>query len=381
MKIQAKVIAHSKNEFGDELVSFVVTFPRIVLAEAKTHRLISQDGTVLEEDISLNIEQSFSRNSASSRAIPTNKMIQSLRENPFIPIAWQKEHKGMQGTEYITNPEEIAIEENEWLSDLDYAIQAAEARLARGVTKQIANRPLEAFMWHTVVITTSKEGLDNFFDLRCPQYSVGPDRYNGHEVVYKSRKELQLSQFKIVQQHWSDDELFWLTHNKGQAEIHMMALAESMYDAYNESVPELLYPGQWHIPYKKEIKELYDEANLWTYDGEDLIPNVAYVSSVMCARVSFTVPGHDLSEWSLTKYITKALDLANAKPLHASPFEHAAYSMSRSERENYIKGKISTYIGDRGMKTVNHDIPKDVQGWCRNYRGFVQLRHIIETRK
>ena len=44
--------------------------PRIILAEFNTHRL-------------------FSRNSASSRAIPFKKMVQSVLENPFIPIAWQ----------------------------------------------------------------------------------------------------------------------------------------------------------------------------------------------------------------------------------------------------------------------------------------------------
>lgn len=41
----------------------------------------------------------FSRNSASSRAIPFNKMVEMVRTDPFIPIAWQKDLKGMQGIE------------------------------------------------------------------------------------------------------------------------------------------------------------------------------------------------------------------------------------------------------------------------------------------
>ena len=80
--ISAKIIADSKCPRGHRLTTFIVTFPRIVLAEFNTHRM-------------------FSRNSASSRAIPFKRMVKMLEENPFIPIAWQKDHKGMQGVEYL----------------------------------------------------------------------------------------------------------------------------------------------------------------------------------------------------------------------------------------------------------------------------------------
>ena len=82
MKISAQIVADSKNEFGDRITTMLVTFPRYILAELNTHRM-------------------FSKNSASSRAIPFVKMLKSVKENPFIPIAWQKDHPGMQGTEYL----------------------------------------------------------------------------------------------------------------------------------------------------------------------------------------------------------------------------------------------------------------------------------------
>lgn len=53
--IKAEIIADSINQYGNRITSFVITFPRIVLAEFNTHRALS-------------------RNSASSRAIPFNKM-------------------------------------------------------------------------------------------------------------------------------------------------------------------------------------------------------------------------------------------------------------------------------------------------------------------
>ncbi len=87
-KIEAKIIADSKNEFGNRITTMILTYPRIIHSEFMTHRM-------------------FSRNAASSRAVPAAKLIQAVKDNPFIPLAFQKQHSGMQGTEYITDPKEI----------------------------------------------------------------------------------------------------------------------------------------------------------------------------------------------------------------------------------------------------------------------------------
>ena len=71
-KISAEIVAHSLSPQGDELISVLCTFPRIILAEVNTHRMLS-------------------KNTSSSRAIPFNKMVEAVQNNPFIPIAWQKE--------------------------------------------------------------------------------------------------------------------------------------------------------------------------------------------------------------------------------------------------------------------------------------------------
>ena len=78
--INATIIADSKNEFGNRITTFVVTFPRIVLAEAKTHRILNLDDSKIEvmEDISVNSDINFSRNSASSRAVPFKKMVKMV---------------------------------------------------------------------------------------------------------------------------------------------------------------------------------------------------------------------------------------------------------------------------------------------------------------
>ena len=73
-KIKAEIVGHSLSPQGDELISVLCTFPRIILAEVNTHRMLS-------------------KNTSSSRAIPFKKMVESVQNNPFIPIAWQKHIK------------------------------------------------------------------------------------------------------------------------------------------------------------------------------------------------------------------------------------------------------------------------------------------------
>jgi len=181
----AKIVADSIMSEGHRLTTLEVVMPRIVLAEFNTHRALS-------------------RNSASSRAIPLHKMIKMVQDNPFMPLAWMKEHSGMQGTEYFgneetfasTNPMDkfassvnadpatglepggakriISLLEERWLWLRNIAIQEAKAlnncgvlyhpdgdkdKLTgdgRGLTKQMCNRLLEPWMWHKVLCSATE---------------------------------------------------------------------------------------------------------------------------------------------------------------------------------------------------------------------------------
>lgn len=350
--IKAEIVADSLSPQGDRLISVLATFPRIILAEVNTHRMLS-------------------KNTASSRAIPTPKMLQSLEEYPFIPIAWQKEHKGMQGTEYITDPVEIQREIDDWLEDRDYAVSKAKKRLERKVTKQISNRPLESFMWTTMLITGSQEGWDNFFDLRCPQYQTPVSQTIEPQRSWKDLMDNHSNPIneKILGDN-KDNILFKLQHNKGQAEIHMMALAECIYDAVNESIPKQLKDGEWHIPFEDRINLLEIDlpgkqgtAFRWNMQKNTQIPLNVLVSTAMAARTSYTVVG-DEREFGYDKQIKLHDELISRKPLHASPMEHCARAMS--DKQYHI-----TY----GTKAEN----SKGNGWCRNYKGFIQYRHILET--
>lgn len=338
--IKAEIVADSKNEFGNRITTMVVTFPRIILAEFNTHRM-------------------FSRNSASSRAIPFAKMVKSVKENPFIPIAWQIDHKGMQGNRYITNPEAIKCLERKWLNGLDNTIaDIEETRVMYGIdpqyltdfdeeediliTKQLCNRPLETYMYHTVIVTATE--WENFFALRCPSYGG----------QFRSKKDY----LKVWSTTFPLDALAWFRENKGQAEIHMMALAEAVWDAYNESIPKELKAGEWHIPYNDKIVALMKEDGAFESYLQDLheheiegtddevwsTNHKVIVSSMMCARTSYTVVGEDQKPWTFDKYLENGDKLITAKPLHASPLEHCAKAMN--SQEHYTsRGRSGNFIG------------------------------------
>lgn len=238
-EIKVEIVADSINQQGDRLTSLVLTYPRIIHAEMMTHRM-------------------FSRNASSSRAVPVDKMIKAVRENTFCPFEFQKSHEGMQGSEYFTGAEKQECV-NLWLESAELALQQAEKMKAKGISKQIINRILEPYQYYTILITGSKEGWDNFFKLRCPQYEYivnGEKNYSKSwkDYIEVGKKILDKKDFEITK-CWEADTLDKLKLNKGQAEIHMMMLSEKIYDAIQESVPIQLKPNEWHIPMIKIIED------------------------------------------------------------------------------------------------------------------------------
>ena len=349
-KISAKIVADSISPQGDRLISVLCTFPRIILSEVNTHRMLS-------------------KNTSSSRAIPFKKMVEAVQENPFIPIAWQKEHTGMQGYEYITDPEMLEALNRNHLEARDYAVAMASHGTDLGTTKQICNRYLEPFMWTTMLITGSKEGWDNFFNLRCPQYSWQ------NEGNFKSWKDLVKFHFNNgASRNWIDEleqttTLERLQNNKGQAEIHMMALAESIYDAVNESTPKQLQAGEWHIPFEDKIDliDWLDEVNNDGHldgdlDEQDRLFEIdkVKISTAMAAHTSYTVVGNEPVK-SVKKWIKLHDDLISYDPPHSSPMEHCCVCVTDEDYNKSFKG--------------------EEKGWFRNYKGFKSYRQIIEESK
>ena len=347
-KISAQVVADSLNEHGQRVTSYVLVFPRIILAELNTHR-------------------TFSRNSASSRAIPFKKMVEKCKNDPFIPIAWQKDHSGMQGTKYITDTQTLEFLNINHLEARDSAIESAQMQSELGLTKQLCNRLLEPFMWHTAIVTATE--FENFFKLRCPKYRFFVD---GEAKDFRSRKDALETCPDLMDAGIHSkpmDEMDWLISNQGQGEIHIMELAEQMWDAMNESIPKQLKAGEWHIPFGDKIdvfrivqafQDKYPAENepegYRTKEKFDFYVSEAKlkIATARCARVSYlNYEGTDDYEKDIKLYETLS------QSGHWSPFEHCAQAMSEEEYHITYGSKAENAVGN---------------GWCGNFRGFVQKR-------
>lgn len=342
-KISAKVVADSKNQSGDRLTTMEIVIPRMILAELNTHRM-------------------FTRNSASSRAIPFKKMKREVTENLFTPIAFQKSHSGMQGTEYFEGFQDT-VRVFAWKLASKMAILGSSILFKLGVTKQLANRILEPFMYHRVLLSFTESG--NFLNLRSPDYQF---KTSYGDIHYKSKKHflafVPLPDEAKNYDNWTD--LDWLKRNKGMSEIHIMDLAEKMVDALNESIPKKLKGGDWHVPYGEDFdyEKLGEITSQYYKDNPEEIVDVQkwtnQIAIARCARLSYQTLGDN-------PVIDYEKDLALYKSLkdsgHFSPFEHVAKS-----------------IGPEGYREFSRSTPGRVEyGWCLNFRGFIQERFLLEN--
>ena len=368
-KIEAEIVRHSLSPQGDELISVLVTMPRIILSEMNTHRMLS-------------------KNTSSSRAIPFKKMVEAIENDPFIPIAWQKHHSGMQGNEYwdVTIKGEIGELDHtnipaKWLRARDTAVTMAEVLHdgPQGVTKQLANRLLEPFMWTTMLITGSREGWNNFFNLRCPSYVT---ESTGEKTFYKSKKDA----IRDYPNAELNTELHWFKANTGQAEIHMMALAECIWDAVNESTPKQLQAGEWHIPFEDKINidgvqgiqfTLKDNSTKYV-EAKWITEYKVKVSVGMAANTSYTVIG----DGSIINLEKATIIHDKCKELnHSSVFEHCARAMDNKEYSSFIKGNLDAEIDTDGYIDISTHINNHNSfGWCNNLKGFIPYRYLVDNK-
>ena len=246
--IDAKVVLSSYNAGSHEqevISTLLLRMPRCILTEFNTHRV-------------------FSRNAASSRAIPFEKMVKQIVDDPFIPHYWGMHQKGMQASVELTeDAKDQAIQL--WLRSRATAVAQAESLHAMGLHKQIVNRLLEPWMYTVVCVTSTT--WDNFLELR----------------------------------------------DHPAAEPHMQILARKIRACLESSQAVRTYPGEWHLPFVTDDEKVSLDLSL-----DDL----KALSMARCASTSYkTVDGFDMT-------IERARDLHDklvaGRPVHASPAEHVA---------------------------------------------------------
>jgi thymidylate synthase ThyX len=165
MPIKTEIITDSISPSGVRLTTFILEYPRFIHSELMTHRV-------------------FSKNAASSRAIPFEKFVEQIKNNPAMPEFWGANQRGMQAHQELDNTnktEDFYYEEylgggaseartekvtpmekskRLWLQARNKAIEQATLLNQLGLHKQIVNRILEP--WFHIRVIFSGTDYENF---------------------------------------------------------------------------------------------------------------------------------------------------------------------------------------------------------------------------
>lgn len=323
--IYAKVLKDSINLRGNRLISYEVSYPRIILAELNTHAMLS-------------------KNSSSSRAIPFKKMLEQLLGRP---VRFGQANPGMQDKgesydkklslgwtarldEYDATGAEILGPEAGWDAAKEHAVRWSKAFFEAGYHKQIYNRLTEPFQMMKTVISATE--MANFFWLR-------------------------------------DDEA---------ADPTLAELARCMREAARLSRPTQLLDGEWHLPY---IETEYNKSLELTYfivddDGVKqplTLEEAIQVSAARSAAVSFRNV-----DYGLSKSQEVHDRLVGDKRKHGSAMEHQATPIAAEFSDEDDPG---IYLNvpewpQSWQPGVSH-MDKKRRLWSGKFCGWVQYRKTI----
>lgn len=264
--LEATVIEHTKSaETGAELITFEIFAPRIILPEINTHR-------------------NESKNTGSSRAIPTKKLLSTVAKRPFVPFYWGENIGGMVSKTQMGIVKRV-MAATIWGFHRWSSIFTAWGLNKLGVHKQWANRPLETHLYVRQVISSTD--LSNFYGLRI------------------------------------DD----------NAQPEIVALALLMKHKQKMSKPRMAtsdprHVGSWHLPYITQLERVSFFDNPW---------HLVKLSAARCARTSY------LTQEGMVPKPEKELGtfekLVASRPIHASPLEHPAHALKKAdERSRNYRG-------------------------------------------
>lgn len=308
--IYVRVLKDSISPEGDRLFSIHAHYPRIILSELNTHKILS-------------------KNSSSSRAVPVNNFLETIESMPFIPSFLQKNKSGMQSTEDLSEVEKkkvVKLIKNHLKSTVKL-IKTLSDKDGLNLHKQFANRYSEVFQYMNTIITGTEwdSKLGTFLRLR----------------------------------------------NHQDAEPHFHELANCIQLAYNNSKPELLLPGEWHLPFVDTQRDdngklIYSICNRETLTvNEVTLEEAKKISASCCAQISYRREDNSLEK------ANNIFDrLINSDPPHESPTENQGtpidYNLLRDD-----SNKAFDIIGITHMDRLYNL-------WSANFKGWIQYRKELE---
>ncbi len=267
--IKANIVQDSSLPTGERLLTYNLRYGRLIHSELLRHRAASHSVK-------------------SSRAIPTKKYRKEVESDPYIPVKFGTNQKGMQAGKQTAAS--VAYGTKIWKLSAKFACMAHSLMEYVNVHKEVANRILEPYVWVEETLTIEFDALQQIAELRI--------------------------------------------HNDAQEDIRAV-VEEMIYEAeQHKESSVILEENQWHVPYV--IRQVNGNMIYKDNDGKNLTLDEAIIcSAARCARSSYA--NHDNSTTTYDNDTKLADRLIGSEPMHLSPFEHQARAFI-SQQERYEFG-------------------------------------------
>ena len=229
-KIEAKIIAHSRVG-SHEIITYALKYGRIIHSELLRTRTISHSVK-------------------SSRAIPSKLYRAEVLSNPYVPVHFGLNQKGMQAGKETHRSRQLG--RLLWKTSSKVACVMHYLFEKSNIHKEITNRLIEPYVWTEETVTVERCDLDALVELR-----VHPD-----------------------------------------AQPDIAAIVEQMNLALIDSEPVEIKQGEFHLPYIREDENLTTEQKI-------------LCSAARCARSSYAK--HDGTETNIENDLKLAKRLYESK--------------------------------------------------------------------
>lgn len=340
----ARILKDSVSPQGRRLTTMEIEVSRIVWCEFLTHGMLC-------------------RNAHSSRAIPFDKMVEQLTGKP---VRFGQANKGMQdrGEEFdahvIIKPDLYDAVEQMLYEMTGFVICYEDLLNENGEMELTAEGAWSLHKYLSVSVSRAF-------------YEAGY-----HKQVYNRTTEAhQMIKAVVSATEWGN--YYWLRDDIA-ADPTLHDLASTMRKAHEQSVPELLQPGEWHLPYVKTARNphgklcylIEPEVKGGEWDEMNLEEAIK-VSSARTGAVSFRNTDYGL-EQSLSVYDK----LVGDERKHASAMQHQATPMK--------KMSVCQYDIDAGVNVSSHPATwepgishadRDGNLWSAQFKGWIMNRKLI----
>ena len=287
--IKANIVQDSSLPTGERLLTYNLRYGRLIHSELLRHRAASHSVK-------------------SSRAIPTKKYRKEVEKDPYIPVKFGTNQKGMQAGKQTAAS--VAYGTRIWKLSAKFACLAHSLMELVNVHKEVSNRILEPYVWVEETLTVEEDALREIAKLRI--------------------------------------------HNDAQEDIR--AVLEEMIYELEKSSTIVLEENQWHVPYV--VRQINGSMVYKDNDGKTLTLDEAIIcSAARCARSSYA--NHDNSTTTYENDTKLAERLIGSEPMHLSPFEHQARPFANDQEKFDYGSNFRHFFQQR--KAIENSL------WQHNY--------------